>query len=262
LGRKAAAFKAFDTWLQRPVAVKVLSKSMGEEADQILLREARAVARLNHPNIVSVYNCVEYRDRLYLVREFVEGLNLRDRLDQLESGQLLAPSQVLAISEGILTALAYVHERGILHRYLHPRNIILSNHELKIMNFGLVDTPEEDWSLSDASYMAPEQLAKEQPTERADLYAFGVILYELVTGRMPFAADTVKQLIRLRMYHDPVPVCELNPNVPKSLEQIILNLLSQSPGHRYPSAAMVLDALSQVETWVNRALHKDHKEAV
>ena len=251
MGHKAAVFKAFDTWFERPVTVKVLSRSLGEEADQILLREARAVAHLNHPNIAAVYDCVEYRDHLYLVREFVVGLTLQHWLTHMEEGELFPPSRTMSIAKDILRGLAYAHERGVLHRYIRPRNIILSEHELKISNFGLVDHPEEEWSLEDVSYFAPEQLLQEKPTERTDLYSFGLILYQLVTGRLPFAADTVEEMKRVRMRCDPIPPRELNPNLPLPLERIILNLLSRDPSRRYPSAVMVLDALEGIESWEN-----------
>jgi anti-anti-sigma factor len=248
-GRKAAVFKAFDTWLERPVTVKGFPSSGGTETDHMLLNEARAMAHLKHPNIVSVYDCVEYQDRLYLVREFVEGWTLRVQLDQLGEGERLPPRQVLSISRDILAGLAYAHAHGVLHRYLRPQNVILSEHELRLMNFGLLDYPREAWSLEAASYMAPEQLGDVAPTERTDLYSLGVILYEMVTGRLPYLADTVEALIRLRAHAAPVRARLLCPSIPPDLERLIAFLLDADPDRRLPSAVAAQSALLEVEPW-------------
>ena len=251
LSAKGAVFKAFDTWFERMVTVKALPQSRGQETDKMLLREARAVAHLNHPNIAAVYDCIEYKDRLYLVREFVEGDPLRTKLRDLEPGQLIPPNKVLSIIGDMLRALAYAHEHGVEHRYLRPKNVIFSEDGIKLINFGMPDDPEEEWSLGKVSYMAPEQIRPGDSDERADLYAVGVIFYQLVTGSLPFVADTVEEQVRLRLNRDPIPVRDANPKVPLPLERIILTLLSRNPDHRYPSATMVLDALRGIEPWDN-----------
>ena len=249
LSSKAAVFKAFDTWFEREVTVKALPKSMGDEADQILLREARAVAHLNHPNIASVYDCIEHRDRLYLVREYVEGIPLHQRLRDMAPTQRIPSEEALNIGRDILSALAYAHENGVLHRYLRPKNVILSSSELKLMNFGLVGEPEAEWSLGDVSYMAPEQISQRELDERVDLYSLGVILYEAVTGHLPFVSDKVEELVQLCLQGKPASIRDSDPNVPLPVERIILNLLNKNPDHRYPSAMMVLDALRGIKPW-------------
>lgn len=251
LSQKAAVFKAFDTWFERPVTVKVLPESLHKQADQILLREARAAAHLNHPNIASVYDCIEYRGRLFLVREYVEGQTLHQRLKEAELNGLFPPIQVISIICDVLGALAYAHDHGVLHRYLRPKNVILSPQQLKIINFGLADNPEEDWSLDDVSYMAPEQLSQGKLDSRTDLYAIGVILYRMVTGSLPFDAKTVPELIRQRMRREPLPMRDANQSLPLPLERIILNLLHQDPERRYPSADMVLEAIKEITPWEN-----------
>jgi len=249
LGAQAALFKAYDTWFERNVTVKALPETMGDNADQILLREARAVAHLNHRNIASVYDCIEYRDRLYLVREYVEGDTLHGHLKDNGVGQPLPAEQSLAILRDVLSALAHAHENSVLHRYIRTKNIILSEDGLRIINFGLADNPEDKWSLGDVSYMAPEQIEQHRVDERVDLYAVGVIAYELVTGQLPYLAETVGEMIHVRTHREPTPVRDVNPAVPLPLERIILNLLSRNPEHRYPSAAMVIDALENIEPW-------------
>jgi anti-anti-sigma factor len=243
---KAGIFKAFDTWIERPVTIKVLSKSLGEQTEQMLLDEARALARLDHPNIVSVYDCVEYRDHLYLVREFVEGQVLRSWLKHVER---VPSARALSIARAVLSGLAYAHQRGIVHRYVQPKNIILSDDETKIMNFGLADHPEEVWSPGDIVYMSPEQLAQGTLDVRSDLYSFGVLFYELLTRRLPFSADTVEEMIEQCTHTPPIPPREANRKIPVPLERTILSLLAKNPEKRQPSALTVLHELQEVEPW-------------
>jgi serine/threonine-protein kinase len=211
------------------------------------LHEARAAAHLNHPNIAAVYDCVEHRHQLYLIREYVDGLTLDHWLSQPQSKKLLTPSRSLGIAKDILQGLAYAHERNVQHRTLSSVNIMLSEQGTKIINFGLV--PQRDWSLVELKHLSPEQLAGEEPTTQSDLYPVGVILYRLATGQFPFSADTVAKLVQIRMQCDAVLPRQLDPSIPLPLERIILNLLSRNPAHRYPSAAMTLDALDGIEPW-------------
>ena len=248
LGPKAAVFRAFDTWFERPVTVKALPRSMGHNADELLLREARTVAHLHHPNIASVYDCIEFHDRRFLVREYIDGLTLHDRLEAQEPGVPFEPKQALAIVRDILAGLAYAHQNGVLHRYIRPKNIILSGNTLKLMNFGLVDGPD-DWSLEDVSYMAPEQIRQDEVDCRTDLYAVGTILYMLVTGRLPHEADTPEEMAKLHLNAAPTPPRQLVPKVPAALEQLVLRLLSRDPAGRVASAAEALEALQRIPSW-------------
>jgi anti-anti-sigma factor len=248
LGPTAAVFRAFDTWFERPVTVKALPRSMGHNADELLLREARMVAHLHHPNIASVYDCIEFHDRRYLVREYIDGLTLHDRLDAQETEAPFPSQQALSIVCDILSGLAYAHENGVLHRFVRPKNIILSDSTLKLMNFGLIDDPD-DWSLEDVSYMAPEQIRQADFDGRTDLYAVGTILYRLVTGRLPYDAETAEEMARLHLATDPIPPRQIAPDVPPALEQLILSLLSRDPAGRISSAAEVLEALQHIPPW-------------
>lgn len=248
LGPKAAVFRAFDTWFERPVTVKALPRSMGRDADELLLREARTVAHLHHPNIASVYDCIEFHDRRFLVREYIDGLTLHDRLQEQEPGVPFEVRQALSIGRDMLAGLTYAHGNGVLHRYIRPKNIILSDSTLKLMNFGLIDGPD-DWSLEDVSYMAPEQIRQAEMDCRTDLYAAGTILYLLVTGRLPYEAETAEQMARLHLSAEPVPPRELIPDIPVALEQLLLNLLSRDPEARPSSATEALEALRRIPPW-------------
>ncbi len=230
----------------------MLSRSLGERANQILLGEARVLARLEHPHILSVHDCVEHQDHLYLIREYLEGQTLASWLKSLHPGGLPAPSKVLAIAKSILKGLAYAHERGVIHRYIHPKNIILGD-QVKIMNFGLADHPEETWSPAQVVYMSPEQLAQRELSVRSDLYSFGVLLYTLLTGQPPFGADTIEELIDQCIYAAPVPPTEINQGIPVPLERTILQLLSKDPRSRQFSARVVLEELSETKPWQNAA---------
>jgi anti-anti-sigma factor len=248
LGPKAAVFRAFDTWFERPVTVKALPRSMGRDGDELLLREARTVAHLHHPNIASVYDCIEFHDRRFLVREYIDGLTLHDRLQVQEAGVPFDPRQSLSIARDILAGLAYAHESGVLHGYIRPKNIILSDSTLKLMNFGLIDGPD-DWSLEDVSYMAPEQIRQHETDCRTDLYSVGTILYLLITGRLPYEATTAEQMAKLHLSADPIPPRQLVPDVPVALEQLVLSLLSRDPAGRPGAATEALAALQRVAPW-------------
>jgi anti-anti-sigma factor len=248
ISHKAAVFKALDTWFERPVVIKALSKSLGEQVDELLLHEARAVARLNHPNIVSVYDCVEYQDHLYLIREYIEGHTLRGWLHELNPGERLPPVKVLDIATGVVQGLAYAHQRQILHRRLQPKNIILSDHEVKIMNFGLQDSPGQERSKKEIIYTAPEYLARQEFTAASDLYSFGMILYELTTGQLPFS-DPAQDLLQQCLHAIPPPPHELGISLPSSLEDTIMILLKKDPRERTLSAQEVLQTLASISPW-------------
>lgn len=245
ISTKAGVFKAFDTWIERPVTIKVLNRSLSDLADQILLNEARALARLDHPNIVAVYDCFEHRDHLYLVREYVGGQTVRRWLAELEPDTFAPTAQVAGITTGILEGLAYAHQRAIIHRHIQPKNIILSGDRVKIMNFGLADSPSENWTKADIVYMSPEQLKKEELGTGTDLYALGVFIYEMLTRDVPFHAATKTALIEQCISAPPDPPSELNPNIPAQMEELILALLAKDAQDRPPSVSKVLSRLAK-----------------
>jgi serine/threonine-protein kinase len=260
ISTKAGVFKAFDTWLERLVTIKVLSKTMGSHTDRILLDEARTLARLDHANIVSVYDCVKDQDHLYLVREYVEGETLDSWRKRFGHGEFPSPAKVLAIARDILRGLAYAHGHGVIHRYVHPQNVILSHAQAKLMNFGLADRPEETWTLNQVAYMSPEQLTHQKAAASADLYSLGMLLYELLTGRLPFGADTVKDLIEQCIYAPPIPPRKIRAEIPMRLERIVLQLLNKAPISRQPSANAVLEELDSVKVEENPAVRSARHE--
>jgi anti-anti-sigma factor len=244
ISHKAAVFRAFDTWFERPVTVKVLSNTLGDRVDELLLQEAKAVSRLNHPNIAGVYDCVEHRGHLFLVREYIEGATLEQRIR--EKGRFSPPEAALIVRQ-ILRGLAYAHERAVVHRHISPKNIMLSEQELKIINFGLAGNPNGTWSLDDASYASPEELLGQEVKVNSDLYSAGVVFFQLLTGRLPFRAESFEELVQHFQQETAPAPSGLNGDVPLALDEIVRGLLATHPDHRYTSAQSALEDLDQID---------------
>ncbi len=246
-GGMGVVYRAHDMLLDRDVAAKVLSKSnLGTQGRARLLREAQSAARLNHPNIVAVYDAGEADGLSFIVMELVEGESLYKR-----GSQDLA--ETLAIARQICAALDHAHAHGIVHRDLKPENVLVApDGSVKLTDFGLARSAASRISTEGALvgtvfYMAPEQAMGEPFDGRADLYALGVMLYELTAGRLPFTADDPLAVISQHLYAPAVPPRTLRPDLPQALEAIILKLLSKSAADRFASAREVAQALAQVE---------------
>jgi class 3 adenylate cyclase/tetratricopeptide (TPR) repeat protein len=247
-GGMGVVYRAHDTLLDRAVAVKVLSDpSLGTEGRARLLREARAAAKLDHPNIVAVYDAGEADGTPFIVMQLVTGASLHD------CGPLSVP-QIIAIARQLCEALDHAHSQGIVHRDLKPENISIvgSGERLiaKLMDFGLAHSrdasrlTQEDAMVGTVFYLAPEQALGKEVDGRADLYALGVILYELTTGRLPFTGDDPLLIISQHLHAPVVPPRTHNPEIPPELEALILRLLGKRPDDRPASAREVLEALT------------------
>jgi serine/threonine protein kinase len=246
-GGVGTVYRAHDSLLDRDVAVKVVNKaSLGDKTRARLLREAKAIARLNHPNIVVVFDAGEINDSPFIVEELVVGRSLRDHhpIDLEES---------LFIIRQICAALEHAHENGIIHRDVKPENvIIMPDGKAKLMDFSVayskVTTFSEDEVISGSLfYLSPEQALGQEVDQRADLYSLGVMLYELVTGQLPFTGDNVMALINQHLHGSVVSPREYNPEIPSSLDTLILRLLEKSPQDRPASAAEVLEMLVEIQ---------------
>ena len=254
-GGMGVVFKARHKSLDRIVALKVLrSDGTGEERKR-LDREAQAVARLQHPNIVQVYEFGESAGRAFVSLEFVDGQSLARRL----RGTPLPARQAAALVEILARAMHYAHEKGVIHRDLKPANVLLAGtpemrleaRNAKVADFGLakkLDTQGDTHSgavLGTPSYMAPEQAEARSAAvdRRTDVYGLGAILYELLTGRPPFRADTPLQTLKQVVEAEPARPRLLNAAVPRDLETVCLKCLQKEPPRRYPSAAALADDL-------------------
>lgn len=248
-GSIGVVYRAYDTLLNRSVAIKVLSASgLRKTGKNRLLAEARAAARLNHPNIVSVYDAGEAMGTLFIVMEMVDGQTLRARPpDSLEA--------TLGFACQICAALDHAHTCGIIHRDLKPENIVVTESQTaKLMDFGLarsVDAPdltEKDILVGTLAYLAPELIQGQSASAQSDLYALGVVLYELAAGRLPFDSDTSMSMLSHHLHAPVVPPSTHKPEIPGWLDDLIVRLLSKQPQERPASAEKVLHILEQAFT--------------
>ena len=247
-GGMGVVYRAHDTLLDRPVAVKVLNDSgLGTEGKARLLAEARAAAKLNHPNIVSVHDAGEADGSPFIVMELVEGESLRE-------AAALPLAEALTIARQVCAALEHAHASGIIHRDLKPENVVLTRtHTAKLMDFGLARIAgaprltEEGALVGTFSYLAPELIAGGGPSAQSDLYSLGVMVYELVAGRPPFEADTLMAVLAQHLHAPVVPPSAHNPEVPAWLDELITQLLSKRPEERPASAGEVRQRLSPAD---------------
>jgi len=251
-GGMAEVYKAYQPGLDRYVAIKVLHAYFAEEEDfrNRFQREARAVARLRHSNVVQVYDFGVEGDIYYMAMEFLSGGTLKQRLRQAD--ELLAPAETLRIVERVAAALDYAHARGIYHRDVKPSNVMLTDDRQVILtDFGLAKMAEgsqftrSGMSVGTPEYMAPEQGQGLPIDHRADVYSLGVVLYELLTGQVPYTADTPVAII-FKHIIDPLPLPRsLNADLDQGLERVILKALAKSPADRYQSAGELAAGLRQ-----------------
>ena len=253
-GGMATVFKAYHASLDRYVAFKVLHPAFN--TDQTFAarfqREARVVARLEHPNIVPVYDFAEHETRPYLVMKFIEGDTLKARMDQSP----LAAEEIAKVVEAVGSALSYAHKQGVLHRDVKPSNVLLARDgQLYLADFGLArmaqsgeSTLSSDMVMGTPQYISPEQaMGKSDLDQRTDLYSFGVMLYEMVVGRVPFNADTPFAIIHDHIY-SPLPLPrKVNPDVPEPVERVLLKALAKERADRYEDAAQLVSAFK--EAW-------------
>ena len=247
-GGMATVYKAHEAALDRYVAVKVLPQSLASSEDfiQRFRREAKAIAQLNHPNIVPIYSYGEERNIIYIAMQLVEGGTLKH-----EDGQVFAAANALKLLAPIARALDYAHQRCIIHRDIKPSNILLSREDWPMLaDFGLARTAEASQhltasgvSMGTPKYMSPEQGKGMSVDYRADIYSLGIVLYELVTGEAPFHADTPMGTI-VKHITEPLPIPrQVNPDIPEGVESIILKAAAKDPADRYQSAGEMAEAM-------------------
>ena len=248
-GGMATVYKAYHASLDRYVALKALHPAFNEDKSfaSRFQREARVVARLEHPNIVPVYDYAEHENRPYLVMKYIEGDTLKARLDQGP----LASDEISRIVDAMGLALAYAHKQGILHRDIKPSNVIIANDgQIYLADFGLAriaqsgeSTLSSDMIMGTPQYISPEQaMGKGDLDQRTDLYSFGVMLYEMVVGRVPFNADTPFSIIHDHIY-TPLPLPHaVNPNVPEAVERVLLKSLAKERDDRFEDAIQLVAA--------------------
>jgi tetratricopeptide (TPR) repeat protein len=238
-GGMGTVYRAHDTVLDRDVAVKLLSQSgLGTEGRERMLREAQAIAKLNHPNIVQVFDAGQLEGSTFIVMELVEGQSLHDSPPKDFPG-------IVTVARQICAALEHAHSHGIIHRDLKPENVLLApDGAAKLMDFGLARSvasrlTSEGKITGTVFYLAPELALGQEFDGRADLYSLGVMLYELTTGELPFSTGDPLTLISQHIHASAVPPRSRNAEIPPLLEQLVMQLLSKNPADRPASAAAV-----------------------
>lgn len=242
-GAMGTVYKARDPVIERTVAIKTinleLSREERAEFEERFYREAKSAGRLNHPNIVTIYDVGETGDAAYIAMEFIEGESLRDVLD---SGVVLSLKRICQIAVQVASALNYAHENSVVHRDIKPANIMISrNREVKIMDFGIALIPtgsrtQAGTVLGSPKYMAPEQVAGKATDGRADIFSLGAVLYEMLTGSTPFNGDNLSAIMYKILNEEPAPPSKLNARVPKVFDRIVARALAKRPEDRYQSA--------------------------
>jgi eukaryotic-like serine/threonine-protein kinase len=248
-GAFSVTYRAIDNTLQREVAIKVLREQYASHKgfDSRFEREARSAARISHPNVIPVYDYGRHGNLPYIIMQFVDGPNLKEYVR--EDGPLTI-EEAMHFARQILDGLAAIHDEGIIHRDVKPQNVLIDEGmQAKITDFGVafatVDPglTETGMAVGTAAYMAPEQASGESVGPQADLYAVGVILYELLTGRLPFQGENPVQVMYRHVNEMPEPPRSLNRSVPLGVEAVVLKALSKDPYDRFADARTMRDAL-------------------
>ncbi len=254
-GGMADVYVAEDTRLARQVAVKVLRSDLARDPSFVarFRKEAFAAAGLNHPGIVAVYDSGE-EPAPYIVMELVSGQTLRDLIHK---GERVPLKRALEIGEGILAALEYSHERGIVHRDIKPANIMITNHgDVKVMDFGIARaladlgaTLTSTWNIvGTAQYLSPEQALGEVADLRSDIYCTGCLLYEVLTGKPPYTGDTPVSIAYQHVSGVLVAPSKIQPDLPEGVDVLLAVALAKKPEDRYQSAGLMFDDLLKIGT--------------
>src|SRR5947208_7743718 len=248
-GGMAEVYRARDLRLDRIVAVKTLREDLARDQtfQARFRREAQSAASLNHPSIVAVYDPGEDDTGgshiPYIVMEYVDGRTLRDLL---RDDRRLLPERALEITDGVLRALEYSHQAGIVHRDIKPCNVMVTrNGDVKVMDFGIARAMSDAQAtmtqtaqvIGTAQYLSPEQARGERVDARSDLYSTGCLLYELLTGRPPFLGDSPVAIAYQHVRENPIPPSRVDPEVPQWADAIVLKAMAKDPRDRYQSAA-------------------------
>lgn len=262
-GGMGQVYKALDTKISREVAVKVLYPNLAAEAEFVrrFFREGQAVANLDHPNVIKVYEVGQQEDICFIVMEYVEGQTLRELLDEREA---LPVSEALNFAAQIARGLECTHAHRVLHRDIKPGNIIISTSGVaKLLDFGLARIQGVSALtltgnvVGTIDYISPEQVMNYPVDHRSDLYSFGIVAYEMLTGLRPFTGDEAIAIVFQHINEEPLPLSAHQRNIPAEVDRLVLALLAKSPSERYASASAFLADLALCEALLKTAAEPD-----
>ena len=258
-GGMADVYKANDLLLNRPVAVKILHDQFKSDTEFIdkFNREAQAAARLSHPNIVNIYDVGVMDGAHYIVMEYVPGRTLKDKIKQ--EGHL-SVAEALTVAKGIASALAHAHANNLVHCDIKPHNILMMpDGSAKVADFGIARAVTESTMtytgnvVGSVHYFSPEQAKGTMITPKSDVYALGVVLYEMLTGTLPFTGETPVSVAMKHLQEEPVPVRQLDSSIPPVVEAIVARAMSKDPAMR-PDASEIVKDIQQAEQMVGSGM--------
>lgn len=249
IGGMARVYRALDRTLNRDVAAKILDPALASDPLFVerFRREARSAASLNHPNIVTIFDTGATDDSYYIVMEYVEGPNLKERL---RADGPLSEGDVLAIGAQVAAALTAAHERGLIHRDIKPHNVLITpDGTAKVTDFGIAraagasQLTATQTVMGSAQYLSPEQALHHPLDGRSDIYSLGIVLYEALTGQLPFIGDSLVAVAMMQVHDPPVPLRAIRPEISVQTEAVVMKALAKDPAKRYQSANEMRAAL-------------------
>ena len=254
-GAMGVVYKAVDPLIDRTVAIKTinldLSKEELENFEKRFQREVQSAGKLNHPNIVTVYDVGRTEGVAYMAMEFLEGKELREILD---SGVVLPIEKISHIASQVAEGLGFAHERGIVHRDVKPANVmVMKNGLVKITDFGIAQMSSASRTMSgmvmgSPKYMSPEQVVGQAVDGRSDIFSLAVVLYEMLTGKTPFSGDNISAIMYQILNDEPIPPKAFNQSIPDSINYIVLKALAKHPDKRYQNAKDMARDLKRYKT--------------